>query len=153
MAVGGGQATTRWRYFSRPCDVSVCSSGHFHNDPCVRIYIDPSSTSHAVSISRRETPRLLVAVVMARRQHLTLTVVLGLIVFFSITYFFSGGSASRQLNSGRAAEVPLGNIAKEASSTSSTPGPQTDFKIDLDEIPNLAEGESIAPKLENATLK
>lgn len=91
---------------------------------------------------------------MARRQHLTLTVILALIVFFSITYLFSGSSTARHvepLKSGRDAEVPL-KPADPKPAPASTDS-KSDFKIDLDAIPNLSEGDSIAPKLENATLK
>lgn len=78
---------------------------------------------------------------MARRQHLFLTVLLGLALFFSISYLFSPGPANPVLDTER---VPL----------KGEPGSDKGFIVDLDAIPaGLLDGESIAPKLENATLK
>ncbi|KAK9442514.1 ERV2 protein-like protein [Metarhizium brunneum] len=88
---------------------------------------------------------------MARRQHLTLTVLLAIVVLLSITYIFSGSSAlspARLLKSGRNSEIPLTADGKKPD-PASKPG----FEIDLEAIPDLSEGDSIAPKLENATLK
>ncbi|RSL40588.1 hypothetical protein CEP53_013271 [Fusarium sp. AF-6] len=79
---------------------------------------------------------------MARRQHLTLTFVLVLSVFFTLSYFFSGpsSSATPRLNDGL--DVPLKDT------------PRSEFAADLDSLPSgLLDGASIAPKLENATLK
>ncbi|KAK2600133.1 hypothetical protein QQS21_005148 [Conoideocrella luteorostrata] len=98
---------------------------------------------------------------MARRQHLTLAVLLVFIVLMSISYLFSGPSSFKPhaptLKSGREAEVPLREVGKptDQQPTAAPPSadPKSDFKIDLDAIPNLSEGDSIAPKLENATLK
>ncbi|GAB0135670.1 hypothetical protein EsDP_00003999 [Epichloe bromicola] len=93
---------------------------------------------------------------MARRQHLTLTVLLAAIVFFSITYLLSGSSSSIRhaapLNAGRDAHQ-AGKPAGQKSTAAPPSEPKSDFAIDLDAIPNLSAGDSIAPKLENATLK
>ncbi|KAL7813916.1 ERV/ALR sulfhydryl oxidase domain-containing protein [Trichoderma aethiopicum] len=71
---------------------------------------------------------------MARRQHLTATVLLAVVLFFTITYLLSGTSSH-------------GVDRTPAESKS-------EFKVDLDDMPaSLLEGDSIAPKLENATLK
>jgi hypothetical protein len=71
---------------------------------------------------------------MARRQHLTLSILLVVLLFFSISYFFSGSSSH-----------DVDRIPAESKS---------EFKVDLSGMPSsLLDGESIAPKLENATLK
>ncbi|KAG8414778.1 hypothetical protein J3459_009689 [Metarhizium acridum] len=88
---------------------------------------------------------------MARRQHLTLTILLAVVVLLSITYVFSGSSAlspAGLLKSGRNSEVPLTADGKKP-----TPASKPGFEIDLEAVPDLSEGDSIAPKLENATLK
>ncbi|KAM0259622.1 hypothetical protein ACHAQJ_003201 [Trichoderma viride] len=74
---------------------------------------------------------------MARRQHLTLSLLLVVLLFFSISYFFSG-SSSHDVDR---IPAPLAESKSE-------------FKVDLGDMPaSLLDGESIAPKLENATLK
>lgn len=81
---------------------------------------------------------------MARRQHLALTIVLALTVFFSISYLFS------------APPIPDARSASKLVSLKGDAPIDSDkgFLIDLDAIPvGLLEGDSIAPKLENATLK
>jgi hypothetical protein len=80
---------------------------------------------------------------MARRQHLTLTFILVLGAFFTLSYFFSGPSRSVLLPKFQNdVELPL----KEA--------PRSEFAADLGALPEgLLSGNSIAPKLENATLK
>ncbi|KNB08330.1 hypothetical protein FOXG_09255 [Fusarium oxysporum f. sp. lycopersici 4287] len=79
---------------------------------------------------------------MARRQHLTLTFILVLGVFFTLSYFFSGPSRSILPKYQNDVELPL----KEA--------PRSEFAADLGALPaGLLDGNSIAPKLENATLK
>jgi FAD-linked sulfhydryl oxidase len=65
---------------------------------------------------------------MARRQHVTLTVVLGFIIFLAVTYTFSGGRPH------------IGFSDKET-------------KLDLGLSDSILTGGSIAPKLENATAK
>jgi hypothetical protein len=109
---------------------------------------------------------------MARRQHLTLSLLL--IVFFLITlsYFFSGPSVptSADLLRGVVNQQPQSpnperpvadgedkdaeakkNPVQEAVRDSSA---ESSFSIDLDSLPTVEEGgDSIAPKLENATLK
>lgn len=78
---------------------------------------------------------------MARRQHLTVSLLLGVCLFFSITYFFSG-SSSHHVDR---IPAPMGESPAES---------RAEFKVDLGDVPaSLLEGESIAPKLENATLK
>jgi hypothetical protein len=91
---------------------------------------------------------------MARRQHLTATIALGFLLILSITYLFSDSSSisrAQLLVSGRGAEVPL-QPADPKSALASTE-PDSKFKIDLDGVPSLPDGDSIAPKMENATLK
>ncbi|KAF4464629.1 fad-linked sulfhydryl oxidase erv2 [Fusarium albosuccineum] len=79
---------------------------------------------------------------MARRQHLTLTFVLVLAAFFTLSYFFSGPSRSTVPKFDDDLAEPL----KDA--------PRSEFAADLDSLPaGLLGGKSIAPKLENATLK
>lgn len=100
---------------------------------------------------------------MARRQHLTLTVLLAAIVFFSITYLFSGSSSSIRhvapLNAGRGddahqqAGIPAAAVQKSTAAPAPPSEPKSDFAIDLDAMPNLSAGDPIAPRLENATLK
>ncbi|KAG5978489.1 hypothetical protein E4U54_007033 [Claviceps lovelessii] len=84
---------------------------------------------------------------MARRQNFTPMVILAVIVFLSITYHFAGRSSAVQRDT---APSPAGRIAADPSAPSDS---KTGFSVDLDGIPSLAEGDSIAPKLENATLK
>lgn len=88
---------------------------------------------------------------MARRQHLTLTLIVAVVLFFSISYFFSSTPRSvdgfhlHNDDAPRAAPAK-GQTIKEAARDAEG------FKIDIDDLPSL-EGDSIAPKLENATLK
>ncbi|QPH18936.1 hypothetical protein C2857_004062 [Epichloe festucae Fl1] len=93
---------------------------------------------------------------MARRQHLTLTVLLAVVVFFSMTYLLSGGSSpirhAAPLSAGRDAHQAR-KPAGQKSTAAPPPEPKSDFAIDLDAIPSLSAGDSIAPRLENATLK
>lgn len=81
---------------------------------------------------------------MARRQHLALTIVLALIVFFSISFLFSSPSKT----------TPESNIYRPPVDNFGSKGDAQGFQLDLDAMPaGILEGESIAPKLENATLK
>ncbi|KAL7906372.1 ERV/ALR sulfhydryl oxidase domain-containing protein [Trichoderma velutinum] len=74
---------------------------------------------------------------MARRQHLTASILLVVVLFFSISYFLSGSSSH-----------DVDRIHEPAAE------PESEFKVDLSGMPaSLLDGESIAPKLENATLK
>ncbi|KAL7934576.1 ERV/ALR sulfhydryl oxidase domain-containing protein [Trichoderma chlorosporum] len=74
---------------------------------------------------------------MARRQHLTASILLVVVLFVSISYFLSGSSSH-----------DVDRIHEPAAE------PKSDFKVDLGGMPaSLLDGESIAPKLENATLK
>lgn len=84
---------------------------------------------------------------MARRQHLTLTVVVLLMVFFSITYLFSGPATTRVQDGGKE------YLHKDEAIVPMKMEHEGDFNVDLDALPVILEGESIAPKLENATLK
>ncbi|KJZ73013.1 hypothetical protein HIM_07585 [Hirsutella minnesotensis 3608] len=100
---------------------------------------------------------------MARR-HLTLTVLVVFAVFFSLSYLYSKpASASATRDAARllqkakgSAHAPLANM-RPGSKAEPTPAADTkpDSKLDLGGgIPGgLLEGDSIAPKLENATLK
>jgi FAD-linked sulfhydryl oxidase len=73
---------------------------------------------------------------MARRQHLTLTVVLVVIAFLSISYFLSSGKT-----------------VLEPSHTKTKP-PVDESNSNLNHLPgSILVGGSIAPKLENATAK
>ncbi|PHH77753.1 hypothetical protein CDD82_3371 [Ophiocordyceps australis] len=87
---------------------------------------------------------------MARRQHLTLTLAVTLFFFFTISYFYSSDTApareaARLIRDG--VQAPLGDaiagLKKQGFGTKSDDS-------DLGQV--LDEG-SIAPKLENATLK
>lgn len=79
---------------------------------------------------------------MARRQHLALTVVLALVVFFSISYLFTSSPTPDTA----IYRPPVDNLGSS--------GDAQGFQLDLDAMPvGVLEGESIAPKLENATLK
>ncbi|OHE98412.1 Erv1/Alr family protein [Colletotrichum orchidophilum] len=81
---------------------------------------------------------------MARRQHLTLMVVLAVVAFFSVSYLFSSGTREPSTPAPPAAAVPL----KDDNVSSSGDIP------DLGHISSsILSGESIAPKLENATAK
>lgn len=107
--------------------------------------------SHNTFNSRTSPVRTHRRPAMARRQHLTLTVLLAVVVFLSITYFFSSSASPI-----RRAAAPFGRDAESISqkTTAAPPSePNSDFTVDLDAIPTLSEGDSIAPKLENATLK
>lgn len=85
---------------------------------------------------------------MARRNHLTLMVALAVAIFLTISYLFSGPSTpARNVDTLRPDElaVPLKHAPE---------GSRSEFQVDMDAIPaGILEGESIAPKLENATLK
>ena len=82
---------------------------------------------------------------MARRQHLTLTFVLILVGLFTFSYLISTPSDSTDLDHERHGEAPLKEKAESSKS---------EFSLDLGSMPaGILEGESIAPKLENATLK
>jgi hypothetical protein len=84
---------------------------------------------------------------MVRRNHLTLTLALVVAVLFTISYLFSGPSTPRQVGTLRPDEpaIPLKHAPEDS---------RSEFKVDIDAIPaGILEGESIAPKLENATLK
>ena len=90
---------------------------------------------------------------MARRQNLALSVALAFALFFSITYLFSnapphsddlGGLAPDDHSKPHVAVVPP---------KAEDPRDAAPFKLDLDSAAALFEGDSIAPKLENATLK
>ncbi|OLN93239.1 FAD-linked sulfhydryl oxidase ERV2 [Colletotrichum chlorophyti] len=81
---------------------------------------------------------------MARRQHLSLMVLLAIVAFFSISYLFSGGSGEAASPAPPAAAAPLKGDSVSTSSDA----------VDLGHISgSILTGESIAPKLENATLK
>ncbi|TQV92677.1 hypothetical protein V2A60_009145 [Cordyceps javanica] len=106
---------------------------------------------------------------MARRQHLVLSLLLIVFLFLSISYFFTSVPAAAVDRAASLVGVtsnknkqqrPGGGggdgdddakLVKDAAPVQ-TPTPSGGFSIDLDSLPSL-EGDSIAPKLENATLK
>ena len=80
---------------------------------------------------------------MARRQHLTLSIALVVIVFLSISYLFSGSSDDDFTSPRTSFKSPADN----AGASDATDG-------ELDHLPGgILTGGSIAPKLENATAK
>lgn len=90
---------------------------------------------------------------MARRQHFTLMLVLGFFACLTLFYLFSG-SPDRALS---APAVPV-DVSAATHGSSHPPEKQTvtdeEATIDVNGIPKgILSGESIAPKLENATLK
>lgn len=105
-----------------------------HSKPC----LDFQPLSHeAVTTHQRERLSLTIHSTMARRQHLTASILLVVVLFFSISYFLSGSSSH-----------DVDRIHEPAGE------PKSEFKVDLGGMPaSLLDGESIAPKLENATLK
>ncbi|KAM3440718.1 hypothetical protein NHJ13734_003175 [Beauveria thailandica] len=108
---------------------------------------------------------------MARRQHLTVSLLLIIFLFLSVSYFFTSAPAaardraasfvgasnplkqqplrpeSTDSDSGHDAVSPM----KDGAAPSATPS-TGGFSIDVDSMPSL-DDLSIAPKLENATLK
>ncbi|KOS18738.1 FAD-linked sulfhydryl oxidase ERV2 [Escovopsis weberi] len=79
---------------------------------------------------------------MARRQHLTLLLVLAVALLLSISYYFS---ADRALARAPAALRPAPDEDARAVGH---------FAVDIGDLPSgILSGDSIAPKLENATLK
>ncbi|CAI4216104.1 unnamed protein product [Parascedosporium putredinis] len=88
---------------------------------------------------------------MARRQHFTLMLVLGFFACLTLFYLFSGSPD-------RALSTPAVPVDVSAATHGHAPEKQkvTDEEatIDVNGIPKgILSGESIAPKLENATLK
>lgn len=68
-----------------------------------------------------------------------------MVVFFSISYLFSSSPSS---------SIPESNIYRPPVDNLGSKGDAQGFQLDLDAMPvGVLEGESIAPKLENATLK
>lgn len=95
---------------------------------------------------------------MARRQQLVLTVVLAFVVFFSISYLFSNPSKQTTkdpINGGYGRELDFLPVDQPAVPLKPAPeGSNSAFQVDLDSMPAaILEGDSIAPKLEIATLK
>lgn len=91
---------------------------------------------------------------MARRQNLALSVALAFALIFSFTYLFS--TSSPALSNG----VPAAGISRPGSAGSPPPpqdardAAEKPFAVDLNAVPGaILDGDSIAPKLENATLK
>lgn len=83
---------------------------------------------------------------MGRRQHVTLTIALGLLIFIAVSYLLSGhGEQPRRASYSGDGQASLKQYPE---------GEGSEFKLDLDALPvGVLEGDSIAPKLENATLK
>ncbi|KAF4123011.1 mitochondrial FAD-linked sulfhydryl oxidase [Geosmithia morbida] len=99
---------------------------------------------------------------MARSRHLALTILLALAVFLSLSYMFSSPPAPRDeqalgLDLGRTPpppDTPPPSPPPPPSSSEQDKETSGGFVMDLDSIPPaMFEGDSIAPKLENATLK
>ncbi|EJT71792.1 FAD-linked sulfhydryl oxidase ALR [Gaeumannomyces tritici R3-111a-1] len=82
---------------------------------------------------------------MARRQHLTLVVAFSIVAFLTFTYMLSS-SGSRLPN------TPAVSLGQPPSGKQSVPD-QDASKPNLAISPDILTGGSIAPKLENATLK
>ena len=86
-----------------------------------------------------------------------LMVVLALVVFCSISYLFSTPSAPTRRSPNAQYGRELDFLPDDQPAAPLKPAPQgsdSAFKVDLDSMPTgILEGESIAPKLENATLK
>jgi FAD-linked sulfhydryl oxidase len=92
---------------------------------------------------------------MARRSHLTLTVALAVAIFITISYLFSS-PAPQQVAPLRHDEpaAPLRHAPEDSRSDFKPAESKSEFSVDMDTIPaGILDGESIAPKLENATLK
>lgn len=95
---------------------------------------------------------------MARRQHLSLMVLLGFFACLTLFYLFSGPSDGA-LSTPR---IPI-DVSAATQDTHAASGPtkqtavteeEEETTIDINGIPKgILSGESIAPKLENATLK
>lgn len=97
---------------------------------------------------------------MARRQHLAFTIFLAVVIFFSISYLFSSTGSSSSSNGAKLTTGPLHSGEHMPADELAIPikpapeGSRSAFSIDLDMMPaSILEGDSIAPKLENATLK
>lgn len=104
---------------------------------------------------------------MARRQHLALTVILAFAIFFGITYLFATPDQQPSVDTlkhespaipAQKPQAPEPVKEKNAEKASIEEAPRDaageSFKVNLDAVPlGILEGESIAPKLENATLK
>lgn len=79
---------------------------------------------------------------MARRQHLALTLVFAIVFLISVSYLLP--------ISGEAGQVP--RAPESLNPVADRPG--SGFQVGLGDIPlDLLAGDSIAPKLENATVK
>ncbi|OAQ98527.1 hypothetical protein LLEC1_04147 [Akanthomyces lecanii] len=101
---------------------------------------------------------------MARRQHLTLSLLLIVFLFLSISYFFTSAPAASLVgaaapNKQQPAQASTDDQQQNLNHNDATqtveaaaPSATAGFSIDLDSLPSL-KGDSIAPKLENATLK
>ncbi|RCI09394.1 hypothetical protein L249_3668 [Ophiocordyceps polyrhachis-furcata BCC 54312] len=88
---------------------------------------------------------------MARRQHITLVLLLSLAFFFSVSYLYSGPGSLNARDAARLLNKVRTGQSQEALSGVDSKAP---FQPDLSTLPEaLLDGESIAPKLENATLK
>jgi hypothetical protein len=81
---------------------------------------------------------------MARRQHITLTL-LGVMLFITLTYFMSSGSSSAERYPTRIADETWSPKEHDSSHSASNPASGLSDSI--------LKGGSIAPKLENATAK
>lgn len=89
---------------------------------------------------------------MARRQHLTLTILLVVALFFSISYLYSGPGSVSAHDAARMLKSVRDNTQTPLSKLPASFKPGSDSGLS-DAPSSLLDGESIAPKLENATLK
>lgn len=79
---------------------------------------------------------------MARRHHLTLSLALAFLILFSVSYLFRSSASFSAYPMFPGQDTPR------------TADGQDGFQVDLGDLPvGILEGGSIAPKLENATLK
>ncbi|AEO67865.1 uncharacterized protein THITE_2117004 [Thermothielavioides terrestris NRRL 8126] len=88
---------------------------------------------------------------MARRHHLTLTL-MAVMIFLGLTYIMSSGSA---ISDRYPAGMPSGKWSnpEQGSRTGSAKGSDSDSNPALGLSESILQGGSIAPKLENATAK
>lgn len=84
---------------------------------------------------------------MARRQHLTLVLVVGLVMFFSLTWFMSSAGAPA------ADPLAASKMQYAASESFNKQGSTPMGALDLGGLDSILTGGSIAPKLGNETAK
>ena len=94
---------------------------------------------------------------MPRRQHLFVTVIIVAVVFFTVSFLFTSPSRSMTAGGHGAYQPDLDYLPRDKPAIplkEAPDGSDKPFAVDLDNLPtDMLEGDSIAPKLENATLK